>query len=821
MSNLTNRSAGAAWMERAAQDVRYAVRTMVRNPAFSLAVVLTAALGIGANTAMFSVIRAVLLKPLAYQDPDRLVVITEGATLVHFDELKAASRSYTEIVAYSGLEDMALSGIGDPEVLQGARVSSNFLSLLGVAPIAGRSFFPDEDKAGAPPVAMISAELWRRRFNRDPSIVGKVVTLAGVPYNIIGVMPAGFQFPFSGTDVWVTRPAESSAISVEGRATSPFLSVVGRIRQDVSVQQADAELAVLNQQYAAAHAGLLDAKPDSPEGLRLMKDQLVSDVRPKLWMLFGAVGLVLLIVCANIASLLLARATSRAREFAVRAAIGAGRGRIIGQLFCESLVLACAGGVLGVGLAWLSLNGIRGLTFVDLPRAGEIRIDGVVFGFALALSLITGLLFGLTPALAASRPDLADVLRGSGEAATVAGPRSKFRLHSRGLLVVGQVALSTVLLIGATLLIESLARVYRVDPGFRTSNLLTMRVALSAAHYDTETKRAIFYQELVERVNALPGVRGAAISLTLPMMDTWMGQPVQLAGAPPVEVKDRPIAIFQDITPAYFRTLEIPLKRGREFTAQDDEHSPPRAIINEKLAHLFWPEYPAGPDPVGRFILMGMNPQPVEIVGICATVRQYGRDDDPRQEVFLPMAQKPPLAATLAVRTSGPPLSLASAVRAQVLSLDSAQPVSAIASMQDLVEQSEGQLRLIMALLGAFAAMATLIAVVGLYGVIVYSVAQRTKEIGIRRALGAQESDVLSLVVGQGLRLALAGVVLGGVGAFLLTRLLQDLLFGVSATDPVTFAGIAILFVVVAVAASYVPARRASAIDPMRTLRLG
>jgi putative ABC transport system permease protein len=811
----------SGFLEKIWQDLKYALRTMGRNPAFAAAIILTVALGIGANTAMFSVIRAVLLKPLAYQDPDKLVLISEGATLVHFDELKAANKSYTEIAAFSGPEDMALSGTGEPEVLKAARVSGNFLSLLGINPLLGRSFFPDEDKPGAPPVALVSAELWRRRFNRDPSIVGKTVTLAGMSYSIVGVLPAEFQFPFSGADVWVTRPAEWSAISVEGRAISPFLSVVGRLKSNVSIQQADAELAVLNQQYATAHPGLLDAKPDSTEGVQLIKDELVSDVRPKLWMLFGAVGLVLLIVCANLASLLLARATSRSREFAVRAAIGAGRARIIGQLLAESLLLASIGGALSIALAALSLKSIQSLTFVDLPRSGEIRIDGAVFGFALALSLITGLLFGLAPALAASKPDLAGVLRGSGEAASVVGPKRRFRFHTRGLLVVGQVALSTVLLIGATLLIESLARVYKVDPGFRTSNLLTMSVALPAARYDTDQKRAMFYQELVERATALPGVRSAAVTLTLPMTDMWMGQPVQLAGAPPVNPTDRPIAVFQDITPAFFRTMEIPLKRGREFTAQDDAKSVPVAIVNEKLVHLFWPEYPSGPNPIGRSILLGMNPQPLEIVGISPTVRQYNRDEDPKPEVFLPLSQKPPLAAMLAVRTSGTPLSFANAIRHQVLSIDGAQPVSAVASMDELVEKSEGQLRLMMMLLGVFAGVATLIAVVGLYGVIAYSVAQRTKEMGIRRALGAQRGNILSLVVGQGLRLALAGVVLGAGGAFLLTRLMQDLLFQVSATDPVTFMGIAILFVAVAIAASYVPARRASDTDPMSTLRLG
>jgi len=446
-------------------------------------------------------------------------------------------------------------------------------------------------------------------------------------------------------------------------------------------------------------------------------------------------------------------------------------------------------------------------------------MDPTVLGFSVALSVVTGVLFGLVPSLAASRPDLAAVLRGSREAASAAGSKTMLRFGARGLLVVGQVALSIVLLIGATLLIKSLARVYRVDPGFRISNLLTMNIALSPTHYDTDGKKATFYEELVEHAESLPGVRSAAVTLTLPMTDTWVGQPVQLAGTPSLRLNERPIGVIQNITPEYFRTLAIALKRGREFSAQEDARSVPVVIVNENLARLFWPRYPSGPDPIGQHILIGSSPQPVEIVGISANVRQTGRDQNPRPEVFLPCAQKPPRSAMLAVRTNGDPLLLANAVRSQVLAMDRDQPVSAVASMDQLVEASEGQLRLVMTLLGTFAGSAALLAAVGLYGVISYSVAQRTKEIGIRRALGAPRSDILSLMVGQVVSLALAGVLLGIGGAFALTRLLSDLLFQVSATDPATFVGISILFVLVGVSASYMPARRAANIDPMAALR--
>jgi len=806
-------------MNNLIQDLRYALRQLRKNAGFTAVALLTLSLGIGANTAIFSVVHAVLLKPLGYHDPDRVVLVTEGATPVRFEELLAASRSYTEIGSFAGPEDMALSRVAEPRVLKSARVSANFLRILEVSPLVGRSFLPEEDKPGAPEVAMISAELWREQFQGDRSIAGRTVTLAGMPRTIIGVLPAGFQFPFSGTDMWVTRPSEWSVIPPQGRPLSPTLSVFGRLKPQVAIQQATAELAVLDRQYAAAHPGMLDAKPDSPETVRPFKDQLVSDVRSELWMLFGAVGFVLLIVCANIASLLLARAASRSREFAVRAAIGAGRGRIIGQLLAESILLASMGGALGIGLAAWSLSAIRRMIFVDLPRAGEIHMDATVLGFAVALSVGTGLLFGLVPSMAASRQDLASVLRGSGEAASIVGAGHMRRFGPRGLLVAGQVALSIVLLIGAALLIESLARVYRVDPGFQTSHLLTMNIALPSARYDTDEKKAAFYEELVEHAESVPGVRSAAVTLNLPMTDGWVGQPVQSAGTPPLRLNQRPIGVTQDITPEYFRTLAIALKRGREFTAHDNARSAPVAIVNENLARLFWPQYPAGANPIGQHILIGSNTQPVEIVGIAANVRQYGRDDNPKPEVYLPCAQKPPLSAMLAVRTNGNPLSFANAVRGQVLAIDRDQPVSAVASMDDLVEASEGQLRLMMTLLGTFAGAAALLAVIGLYGLISYSVVHRTREIGIRRALGAQRSDILSLVAGEIVRLTLTGVVLGIAGAFAMTRLLKDLLFQVRATDPATFVGISILFVLVGVSASCIPARRAAKVDPMVALR--
>jgi predicted permease len=423
--------------------------------------------------------------------------------------------------------------------------------------------------------------------------------------------------------------------------------------------------------------------------------------------------------------------------------------------------------------------------------------------------------------VAASNPDLAGVLRGSGEGTIGARSKPIFVFGSRGLLVIGQVALSVVLLIGATLLIESMARVYRVDPGFQPARLLTMKIALSPARYDTDQKKATFYQQLVQREELLPGVESAAVTLTLPMADGWMGTTLDLAGRTPRKLNERPIAIFQNITPDYFRTLQIPLKRGRSFTTHDDAGAVPVAIINESLARVFWPEYPSGPDPIGQHLFIGNDDRPKEIVAVSSDIHQAGKDSDPRPGIYLPCLQKPPGSAVLVVRANGDPLSFSNVIRSQVLATDPNQPVSDISTMEDVVDASEGQLRLMMRLLGTFAGAATLLAMIGLYGVISYSVVQRTKEIGIRRALGAPRSNILSLVARHVLLLALTGVVLGLGGALALTRLLQDLLFQVSPTDPFTFVAVAVLFVLVALAASYVPARRAAGVDPLAALRIG
>ena len=802
------------------QDSRFALRTMRKIPAFAATAILTLALAIGGNTVMFTVIRAVLLKPLQYRDADRLVSITGGATPTRFAEMRASAKSFAELGAFVGPENIALSGKAEPEVLKGVRVTADFLLAPGVEPILGRSFRPDEDAAGGTPVAMISAELWEQRFGADPQIVGKTATLASTAYTIIGVLPAGLRFPLPDVDVWMTAPSEDPLMIPTSRALSPYLTVFGRLKLGVTTEQANAEMKVIRHRYALAHPAMLDAKP-KPLEVTAMKDELVAEVRSMLWMLFGAVSFVLLIACANVAGLLMARASFRTREFAVRSALGAGRNRLIRQLLAESVLLSLAGGSLGVVPVVWALHTIPKVVAFDLPRAGEIQLDWIVLGFSAALSIATGVLFGLAPALGASRLNLMATLRAGGEAAHQGVPqRILATLNVRALLVVGQIALSTVLLIGAALLVESIAHLRRVDVGFNPSHLLTTRITLPPLRYDTDRKRATFYQDLIQGVEALPGIDSGVAAAVLPMMPQ-PGTPVQNAAQAPLRLNERPIEEIANVAPGYFRTLEIPLRRGRDFNAQDREDSQRVTIIDENLARQFWPGYPRGLNPVGqRLLIGGIDPEPVQIIGVVGNVHQSLEGNAWPGTVYVPFAQGVPQSAMLAIRTKGDPLRFTRAVREQVSALDRDETIANARTMDALIEAQVGQRRLLMILLESFAGMALLLALIGIYGVISYSAARRTQEVGIRRALGAQQRDVLWLVIREGLSLALAGIIVGLGAAIALTRLLNTLLFGVTATDPLTFAVVALLFLLVGLAAIYIPAHRTSRIDPMAALRM-
>jgi putative ABC transport system permease protein len=819
-------------MEQLLKDLIFSFRGLRRNPAFAITAVAILALGIGGNTAMFTILRQVLLKPLEYRDPDRLVyfsldnvqrMVRDGSFgLPRLEDLRRSAQSFTAIGAFlHSREEMTLSGVGEPEPLKGARVSANFLDILGVRPLVGRGFIDAEDQHGAAPAAMISESLWRRRFGADPRLA--TATLDSIPCTIVGVLPAGFDFPMTGVDVWVPRPSEWSILPARYWPGITVLNGFARLRPGVTIQQAQAEMDVLNRQYAAAHPNPFEK--DAAMRLAKLQDRLVSNVRAMLWTLAGAVAFVLLIACANVAGLLMARSNARSREFALRASLGAPRSRLIAQLLVESGVLAAAGGILGLVLAYWALGAIRLADAVamsspvmplSLPGAAAIRLDGTVLLFTIALSMVTGIVFGLAPALGASRPDVAEALRASGEGASLVLRRSAV---SRGALVMGQIALSMVLLIGAALLIRSFARLRGVDPGFTPDHLLTMKIALPAARYDTEAKRAAFFSDAVARLQSIPGVSGAAMAMTLPTT-TWIRTNVLAAEGRVAVDDDDPssFAVLQSVTPDYFRTLGVKLKHGREFEARDNTPgAPPVIIVNETLARRLWNTL----DPVGLHMGEGYDKRAgrMEVVGVVADAREGGLAADPPAEFYVTSALHPPQSAYLILRGAGDPLSFVNAARAQVLAIDRDQAVSDIRTMDDVLDASMGQRRLALRLLGSFAGVALLLAVVGIYGVIAYSVAQRTKEMGIRRALGAQQADILRLVLSQTLGLTVGGVVLGIGGAWVLTGVMKTMLFGVTPTDPATFTAIGVVFMAAGLAAGYLPARRAVKVDPMEALR--
>jgi predicted permease len=822
-------------MDETLQDLRYSLRALWKSPTFSLSVTVIIALAIGGNTAMFTVIKAVLLNPLQYPDSDRLVGLTlddpsdskrDGSfSLMRVDAMRRGADCFDGVGAYLKLpENVSLSNPGGarPDALEGARVSANFLDILSVPPLAGRSFLAEEDVQGGAPVAMISAALWRRRFAGDPQIVGKRAVFNAMPYTIIGVLPDSFAFPFRGVDVWFTRPAEWSLV---GRGeTLNILYGFARLKRGLSLQRAQAELDAINGQYIRINPDGMDAVPGMSLKISPLRDYFVAGVRSTLWLLLGAVGFVLLIACANVAGLLYARGAMRAREFAVRLAVGAERFRLVRQLLVESVVLAMVGGAFGALLAGLILSGTRNLESINLPRKGEIHIDGSFFLFTILLSTITGILFGLSPSLQASRPNLAVELREAGVSAagSVSDRRKVVGITPRGIMVVFQVALSITLLVGALLLIKSFVQLHNVDPGFQSSNVLTMKIALPPGRYDTNQRKIAFFQRLVERAEALPGTRSAAVALSLPTTKGWLGTNVLIERQPIADDADEPTARFQSVTSDYFRSLGIPLRHGREFTLFDDrEGAPPVVIINESFARRFWPRYPLGPDPVGQHLREGIDRTDwAEIVGIVADVHQAGLAVDSVPEFFVPMVVHPPQRAYLIVHTERKPMSSVNYIIAEIQRIDPDQPVWDVRTMDEILDSTLGQRRLTTLFLGSLAAVALLLAVVGIYGVIAYSVVQRTKEIGIRRALGASPNDVLRLIIWGGMRLALLGIFIGLFGAYALTRLVKYMLFNTSATDPGSFVTIILLFIAITFLASLIPARRAARLDPMGALRL-
>jgi len=798
-------------------DLRFGARWFAQSPAFTAIAILTLALGIGANTAIFSIANALLFRPLPYRDPARLVIVTSAHednrrpfTAARARLLADHGRSFSGFAAFTA-ESFNLTGRGDPQVLASARVAWNFFDVLGVQPASGRAFHADDDRPGARPVCILSDALWKERFGADPNVVGEFLTLDSIPSMVIGVMPPDFEFAPLGRsiDLWSTRTYETNSFSAQRvRGGATYLIAIARL--GVPIDQARAEMQVLDAQYIRDHAGVADADPRRHTSLNPVQDLMVEPVRRALLLLFAAVACVLLIACANVASLLLARAVVRRREIAIRTALGATRAALIRQMLTESVSLALIGGALGTALGAISVRIFSSLPQDTLPRINPIRIDLEVLGFTLAASLLTGILFGLAPALQLSRTDVQTVLRdesrGSGG--------SRWRGITRGLLVVSQIAVSMMLLIGAGLLARSFVQLEHVPLGFNPDRLLLMNISLPPTRYSSDAQIESFYHRALTNISILPGVRSAAISSGLPL-HPWRYIAVLPDGQPEVPVAQRVSLSVQAITPAYFETMGIPLLAGRTFNDRDTADAPRVVMINQVMAQRYWPNQ----DPIGKHLVMGTASSSCQIVGVTGSIKNIRLAVISTPEIYYPITQVAPQSANVIVRVNVNPLSLASAMHMAVRSVDPDQPVTDIRTMEQHLAGSVSQARLTTMLLAVFSLIALIVATVGLYGLISYSVAQRTQELGIRLALGAGRGAVLRLVMRQGLILAIAGVILGLAGSFALTRLMQSLLFGVSATDTWTFIACALLFIAIALVASLVPARRAAQLDPADALR--
>jgi len=795
-------------------DVRYAARTMRRSPAFTTTAVLTLALGIGANTAMFSVVNAVLLRPLPYPDSDRLVQMWSTnpkanrwgmwTAYPRFEDWRRENTVFEEM-ATARTWVISIKGGDHPESLFGVMTSSQVFQLLRVQPMLGREFLPEEDQPGHDHVILLSYGLWQRRFGSDPAVIGRTVNVGQENYTVIGVMPADFRFSPDlrasyRVDAWLP-PAPDPSRNERG---SNNYYTFARLKPGVTLAQAQAEMDAINEGLAEKHS------EDRELGVKVVgwQRQVGSEVRPALLILLGAISLVLLIACANVANLLLARGAVRQREAALRQALGAGHGRLIRQFMTESMLLAVCGGVAGLLLAYEGLHLFIRLA-PDIPRLNETTIDPHVLIFSAVLTLGTGLIFGIAPALQGSRTDLQDSLKESGNRLTSGATRAR----ARNVLVVAEMALALMLLAGAGLLVRSFVRVQQVDPGFNPKNLLTAFVMLPPSKYPEPRRQAQFFYEVMERIASLPGVECAGGADSAPMLTNDTG-PVSIEGHPvePEIQAERP-----KITPDYFRAMGIPLLRGRTFAWADNEGSLPVAIISESAARQYWPDE----DAMGKRVKLEDGSAPVwrQVIGIVGDVRQDSVVEAARPEVYAPLLQAPVPYMALIVRTRTPPAALTAAVRQAVMAVDKDQPLFQVETMQQVVDDSVAGRRFQMSLLAVFATIALGLAAIGIYGLMSYTVNQRTHEIGIRMALGAKRGEILHLVVRHGMMLAIVGVVLGTVGALLLTRFLSSMLYGVGANDPTTLLSVATLLIGVAALASYIPARRATRVDPMVALR--
>ncbi|MEK6303160.1 MAG: ABC transporter permease [Acidobacteriota bacterium] len=809
-------------METLLQDLRYGVRTLIKSPGFTAVAVLALALGIGANTAIFSVVDAVLLRPLPYKNPDQLVLIWHAYPKINLPqasicppcylEYRDLTSSFEQVATTTGW-NVNLTGAGEPERLQAARVSFNYFTTLGAEPIQGRTFLAEEDHPGSNRVVVLSHGLWVRRFGADPNIVGTTLALDGQSYTVIGIMPADFVVPPS-VELWspIAFTAEQLAADNHG---NEYLTVIARMKPGITAGQSQAEMDTLAEQLRTQFYG-----PNWGISVVPVREQLVGDIRPALLILLGTVGCVLLIACANVANLLLARASSRAKEIAIRTALGAGRWRIVRQLLTESVFLAILGGALGLGFAYLGLRGI----VLDVPQNIStfligwkmIGLNSQVLGFTLLVSVLTGVIFGLVPAFHSSRPDLNESLKEGGRAGSEGGRRN----FVRSVLVVFEVALALVLLVGAGLLIRSFSRLQEVNPGFNPRNVLSMQLTLPRSKYAENNQMSAFYEQALERIKALPGIQSAAFGTNLPMSGNNSSSSFSVEGLQVAPDESSPHGDPHMVSSDYFKTMEIPLLSGRYFSNADSRDSLPVAIVDETLANRYWPDQ----NPIGKRIAAFFDSKGEQlnwrtVVGVVKNVKRYGLDGKIKEQFYFPQSQAPQRNMYLLARSTGEPSSLVGSIRDAIHEVDKDQPIFRVMTMEQVVSNSVAQKRFSMVLLLIFAGVALLLAAVGIYGVMSYSVTQRTHELGIRMALGAQSGDVLKMVVRQGMTITLIGVAIGLGGAFLATKVMATLLFGVGTHDPITFVAIPVLLAGVALVACFIPALRATRVDPMIALR--
>jgi len=805
-------------METLLQDIRFGARTLRRNPGFTAVAIIALALGIGGNTAIFSAVNAVLLRPLPYPEPDRIMQVFSTAPERGLNQTANSLQRVTAICEQTQLFERAggftfdttsLTGIDEPRQLTAIRMSAGVLDALKTRPAAGRNFTADEDRPGGAQVVILSHNLWEKQFASSLDIIGQAITLDGGSYTIVGVMSREFNFPGAQIDVWLPKISEPSFLNRDTvERGAGYLSIVGRLKPGVTKQQAQAEMENISEINKIAD------HPDSGFGVVVvpLPEVATKGVRPTLFILLGAVGFVLLIACANVANLLLAKAAGRQKEIAVRAALGASRVRLIRQFLTESLLLALMSGVLGVLLAQWGVDVLVSAAAGNIPRTAEIRVDGVVLAFTGLIALLTGVIFGLAPAVQLSKADLNDALKDTSRGST-GGLR---RTRTRSVLVVVEVALSVILLVGAGLLLRSFALLEKVDTGFNPDRLLIANISLPTSKYAEATQRSAFYTRLCQELAVVPGVVTSGVTQALPLGANGAQAPIAIDGRPVPPIAERPIVSLGIVSPDYFRAMGIPLLQGRFFEEQDNATAPVTVLINQSFARRFF----ADENPIGKHVLTGgAQAQAREIVGVVGDVRQTVLNAAPEEAFYLSSNQRPQLAMAVVIRTEGPPRSVSSAVRARVLAIDRDQPIASLQTMDEVVAGSVSSQRFTSFLLGAFAAVALLLAAIGIYSVMAYTVSQRTGEIGLRLALGAQTGDVLKLIVRQGMTMTLIGVTAGLGASFALTRVMSSLLFNVSATDPITFIVVPVLLTGVALGACFVPARRATRVDPMVALR--